>query len=535
MRRRTVICFTLILLLMCGVILRVYQLTDGALSQAADQQASMTVHVASARGTIYDRNLTPLNNTGREYRAAVTPAAAAVAALAGCVEEEALEGVSSRLQGGKPVVASLVQPTPPTQGITLFTVPKRYEGTLLAPHVVGYLSGDGINGAAGMELFYNDYLQEHGGTASVTYRADAMGRPLQGIEPQVTDTLADARAGIALTIDADIQRIAENAARQFIRKGAVVVTEPATGRILAMVSLPDFQPDTLADSLEDDDAPLVNRALSNYNCGSVFKIVSAAAALEAGVPVSTSYSCVGSIDVGSIPFHCHNRLGHGLLGMYQAFAESCNPYFIHLMLQTGGDRLYNMAVNLGFDRPIPLADGMRTDRAVMPSLESLQAPAEVANFAFGQGSLLASPVHLAQLVGTVVNDGELVRPTLILGTVDADGQLHEEAPAARQQAFSKSTAVRLREMMEKAVEEGTGRNGRPFEGGAGAKTGTAETGWKVDGREVVQGWYAGYYPAQEPRYVVVVLAEDTDGTGGKSTPVFKQICEELNMLEKARG
>lgn len=535
MQKRTVVCFVMVLLMMCGVMLRIYQLTSGTLAQAADQQASMTVNVASARGTIYDRNLTPLNNTGKEYRAAVTPTATAVAALAGCLGEEEMDALSSRLQSGKPAVAVLSDPTPPAQGVTLFTVPQRYEGTLLAPHVVGYLAGDGINGAAGMELFYNDYLKEHSGVASVTYTADAMGRPLQGITPEITDTLADAQAGIALTIDADIQKIAENAARQYIQKGAVVVTEPSTGRILAMVSLPDFQPDTLAESLENPDSPLVNRALSNYNCGSVFKIVSTAAALEAGVSTSTSYNCVGSIDVGGVNFHCHNRLGHGLFNMHQAFAESCNPYFISLMLGVGGDRLYNMAVNLGFDRPIVLADGMKTARATMPSLESLQSPAEVANFAFGQGSLLASPVHLAQLVGTVVNGGELVRPTLFLGTVDADGTLHEEAPAAKQQAFSKSTAALLKEMMVGTVEEGTGKKAKPIEGGAGAKTGTAETGWEIDGHEVVQGWFAGYYPAEDPRYVVVVLAEDTDGSGGKSTPVFKQICEDLNMLEKAKG
>ncbi len=120
-----------------------------------------------------------------------------------------------------------------------------------------------------------------------------------------------------------------------MEKGAVVVMEPSTGQILSMVSLPDYQPNTVAESLSDENSPLINRALCNYNCGSVFKIVSAAAALEAGVDTDFSYTCMGSYTIEDLPFHCHNRLGHGSLDMLQAFGKSCNPYFVNLMTQTG--------------------------------------------------------------------------------------------------------------------------------------------------------------------------------------------------------
>ena len=89
--------------------------------------------------------------------------------------------------------------------------------------------------------------------------------------------------------------------------------------------------------------------------------------------------------------------------------------------------------------------------------------------------------------------------------------------------------------MKTVVEEGTGRSARPFELGAGGKTGTAETGWEQNGKEVVQSWFGGFYPAENPEYVVVVLAEDAENTGGKSSPVFKKICEELTMLQKERA
>ncbi len=535
MQKRTVVAFSTMLLMLCGIMLRVYQLTSGSLAQAADQQASMTVQVASARGTIYDRNLVPLVNTEKEYRAAVAPTSEAVAALSDCLMESQQETVLDRLQKGQPAVALLSGLTPPTEGISLVSAPVRYGKTVLAPHVVGYLSGDGINGAAGIEQAYNDWLNACGGEATVTYSADAMGKPLQDTDPKLVNTLDNAKAGVVLTLDADIQKITERVAKNYIQKGAVLVMEPSSGQILSMVSLPDYQPDTVAESLENEDSPLLNRALCNYNCGSVFKIVSAAAALEAGVSTEYSYTCTGKYSIEELNFHCHNRLGHGQLNMLQAFGKSCNPYFINLMQQVGGEKLYDMAVTLGFDRPIVLAEGLKTARAVLPTEEDLRSPAEVANLSFGQGSLLATPVHMAQLVGTVVNGGELVRPTLYRGTVDKDGILQEAAPTAPQHAFSENTAAILRQMMAYTIEEGTGTKAKPIEGGAGAKTGTAETGWEEDGQEVIQSWIAGYYPAEDPQYVIVVLEEDADESAAHTSAVFKQLCEEFCMLEKVKS
>ena len=154
------------------------------------------------------------------------------------------------------------------------------------------------------------------------------------------------------------------------------------------------------------------------------------------------------------------------------------------------------------------------------------------NLSFGQGSLLATPVHIAQMVAAVFNDGEIVRPTLLKGNVDQDGTLKESAPAPGQSAFSAETAATLRDLMINAVVNGTGAGGKPFRYGAGGKTGTAETGWESDGKAVVQSWYAGFFSDEDPKYVIAVLAEDANNTGGKSAPVFKQICEELALHEK---
>lgn len=532
MRKRTVVLFIVILLMFSGLIVQVYDLTGGALFQAAEQQATLTVTVANSRGTIYDSKQRPLNNQQTEYRACVAGFPEATAALRSVLDEEQLEKLEKQLQTGKPAVVTINDLISPVEGISLFSVPVRNSGYTTAPHVVGYLDGDGLHGATGAELAFDDYLNETGGKATVTYTVDALGRPLQGVEPTISNTLGSSKAGVVLTIDQDIQLIAEKAAKKYMTRGAVVVMEPGTGRIVAMVSMPDFQPDTVAECLEDPDSPLLNRALCNYNCGSVFKIVSTATALEAGYSLAYSYTCTGSISVGDVTFHCHNRLGHGALSLTGAFAQSCNPFFVNLMRHVGGDKLYRMSTIMGFDRPILLCEGIKTARAVLPTEAELQSPAAVGNLSFGQGSLLATPVHIAQMVAAVVNDGEIVRPTLLKGYVDQDGTLKESAPAPGQSAFSAETAATLRDLMINAVVNGTGAGGKPFRYGAGGKTGTAETGWESDGKAVVQSWYAGFFSDEDPKYVIAVLAEDANNTGGKSAPVFKQICEELALHEK---
>lgn len=527
MHKRTVFVFSGLLVIMLGMMLRVFGLAGEGLSKAAEQQGSMTVTVANVRATIYDRNMEALVNDQQEYRASVAAFPGAIAAVSPQLDNAALEELTERLQGNRPAVVSLDYPVSPTEGVSLFQIPERYSSMVLAPHLLGYLDGDGLHGVTGIEAAFDEYLNEHAGKATVTYTVDASGRPLPGEAPVVTNTLDEAKAGVVLTLDKQIQLIAEQVAKKYVKRGAVVVMEPKTGRILAMVSLPTYQPDTVADKLDREDSPLLNRALCNYNCGSVFKIVSAAAALEKGIPTSTQFTCKGKLQIGSDPFHCHNRLGHGTLNMFQGFAESCNPYFIQLMQQAGGDSLYNMATLMGFDRSLILAEGVKTARAILPSLDELQSPAAVANLSFGQGTLLATPVHIAQMVAAVVNDGQIMRPTILTGYADKEGNITEEVLFPAQTAFSKQTAQTLRELMINVVEEGTGKSGCPEYGGAGAKTGTAETGWMENDKQVVQSWYAGFYPAENPQYVVTVLAENATNTDAKSAPVFKEICDEL--------
>jgi len=264
--------------------------------------------------------------------------------------------------------------------------------------------------------------------------------------------------------------------------------------------------------------------------------VSAAAALESGVSVSRQYTCHGACEVSGVTFHCHNRLGHGVLTMTEAFALSCNCYFIQLIEDIGAERLYQTAVDLGFDRAVIPAENYKTARAVLPSLAALQSSAAtLANLSFGQGELLATPYHMIQMLSAVVNDGEMMRPTVVRGRMEVNGDVKENDITPAQTAFSPLTAAILRQLMVAAVAEGaTGESAAPANGGAGGKTGTAESGWITENGETVQNWFVGYYPAEAPRYLITVLAEDCNNTKASAATVFNRLCDGLYTLSDGK-
>ena len=527
MRKRIVgLCATLCLL--CALCVgRLLHLGQGeALSYAASQQATATVSLGSERGTIYDCHLTPLVNRDFSYVASLVPTEKAKKAVRAGFDRTTAASILERMRENRPFGIRCDVPLVICDGVLLKTLPDRYTGTVLAPHVLGYTDESG--GVCGVEYACNDLLEQYRGGVEVTYTVDANGAPLVSLTPTVSDTTARCKGGVVLTLDSAIQTIAEQAAQKMTR-GAVIVMEP-TGKIRAMASVPTYQPNTVDEVLNAENAPLLNRALADYNCGSVFKIVTAAAALEAGLSPETEFSCQGGYGLGDTFFRCHYILGHGTLDMKEAFAKSCNPYYIQLALRVGPEAVYDMAVSFGLDRAWTLMDGLSTARGVLPSLKTLQSSeAALCNLAFGQGDLLATPVHVAQLAAAIANGGVLYRPTLFEGTVDENGHLTKAETAPPQYVFSKETAETLYPMMIYTMEEGTGAKGQPYYEPAAAKTGTAETGWTENGKEVVQHWFTGLYPAENPQYVVTVLCENSEASGESAAPVFREICDGLYL------
>lgn len=513
---RIVALFASLLFAFSGVMARLHTIARTHDAEAADTQSTLTVTVASVRGTLYDRHGTPLTNLGTRHVGSVIGTPTALAAL---------PELHERLAGGKPVVLSSERALPLANGIRQFTVPDTKDGGVAA-HLLGYVDADG-HGVCGAQYALDDELTAATGTLTVTYRTDGTGRVLTGGEVTVENTLSRARAGVALTIDSRLQATVEATAAKHLTRGAVVVLDVKSGDILTMASLPTYDTGNVAAYLDADDAPLYNRATAAYNCGSVFKTVTAMAALESGLS-DTTVNCTGAVKVGKNTIRCHHRLGHGLLTLGEAFSLSCNPYFIGLSAKTGGSRLYRYASLLGFDSPLFLMEGWQTERATLPRLTDVDGSVQLANVSIGQGDLLATPLHIAAMTACVADGGEYRRPNLYHGTMSEDGtlSLSQRDPATR--VCSEATAATLRTMMCDVMTDGTGAVAAPSVGTAGGKTGTAETGWRTaTGDTMVHSWFTGFYPADDPQVVVTVLAEDSETTGQTAAPVFREVCDVL--------
>ena len=531
MSKRSVALLAAVLFALSGIMVKLMQLTVSPLSEMSGTHSTVTVTVTRGRGTIYDRDLHPLTNSESEYAAAVIAQPEAMAALSETLSPSEWERVSESLQSGKPVTLISDTAFPIVNGIRQFAVQKRYGNSQTAAHVIGYLGDDGISGACGIEQAFDEQLKAAAGSITVSYQTDGRGNVLLGGETQVSNTLFRADAGVALTLDSRLQQMVETIAGGALSKGAVVILDPKNGDILALASFPGFLPNDLASYLDRDDSPLFNRALATYNCGSVFKIVSSLAALESGIPLTQSFTCAGALTVGENRVKCHHILGHGLLDMCGGFAQSCNPYYIQLMQLCGSAPLYRTACLLGFDSPILLADRYSTARATIPDEQTLSQASVLANVSFGQGDLLASPVHIAQLTACVVNGGCYYRPNLYAGAVDVSGNLTPSKTDPPVRVCSASTAAIMKDMMIAVVENGTGTVAKPQVGGAGGKTGTAQTGWVgEDGETMVQNWFTGFYPADDPRYVITVLAEDSGRTGESTAVVFSSLCDSIYRM-----
>lgn len=507
---------------------------SGLSAVVGNSQGKRTVTVAECRGTVYDRKMRPLVNAEREYRAAILPEESMLGAVRPAMTNTAYAALLEKLSTGAPAVARLTGPAAIVPGMALFHVPVRYGERQLAEHLIGYLDGSSQHGVSGLEYAYDAWLSAGQGKATATFAVNGAGMYFSGEGVVTNNTLNNADSGIITTLDAQLQQIAETVCKEVLPKGAVVILKPDSGELLTSVSMPSFHPESLAESIERNDGALVNRALSLYDCGSIFKIVTAAAALENGVPVTRTYACQGALSVGDVRFHCHQRtLGHQRLTMQEAFAQSCNLYFIQLAQEIGPDAILQMAERFGLTEAISLANGVAAEACVLPTRAELQSPAALANLSFGQGKLLLTPLHVARMTASVAGDGTLPPVSLVTGTVDVTGKIAVEAQGEGERALSPKTAEILQVMMRSVVTQGTGKKATLADETAAGKTGTAETGQVNNGNPVVQSWFTGYFPAENPRYCITVLVEDADTQVKNAAEVFCEISNKL--IETERG
>ena len=530
MQKRMLICYVMLISLASGLFFRLYYISSSVfLRETAVSQTTQKVVAETTRGFIYDCNMKPIVGEKSEYVALVTPSAESAKVIAKYLEGDERKEAMEKLKLGVPFKITLPTNEIYEEGLSIFTIPQRYEESQTCAHLIGHLDSEG-NGAMGIEKSYNDFLKEQGEEFSVSYIKTS-----KKINPYTVNSIEDSgkkKGGVVLTIDKDIQFICERSMKD-IKKGAVVVMDVNTGEIKAMASKPNFSPNNISQSLKKSDGPFLNRCITPYSVGSTFKLVIALSALEQGVGELTSFPCLGKVHVGGLDFGCHFKPGHGATDMKKAIAWSCNPYFIHLGLTINIQKARELAETMGFGTESYLCDGLISPKGYLQQPNELLGEAQIANFSFGQGKLMATPLQITQMISVIASGGKKVTPRLVLGTTQ-DGQKieYEDNTMQPQQIVSEKNTKKIKEMMINAVENGSCNNAKPQIYTAGGKTASAQTGQFKDGEEIVHAWFAGFYPGEKPKYAITVLCEEGIIGGEVAAPVFAQICDGLLAMGK---
>lgn len=487
-----------------------------------DMSAPREVTVVSSYGEIYDRNGKKLVNRSEQYIAVIDPETAHRDELEAHVTDR--EKYESCIDGNALFLCGVDTPT--LTSATVIPVSERYGSDCLCAHIIGYTSGD--KGVCGLEMAYDELLRVPRSYVDLNYSVDARGDILEGDGINMK-WVSSFKTGIYTSIDYAVQKAAETAMAD-VKKGAAIVVDISTGEICAVVSKPVFDPSHPELSLDDPDSPFINRAFSAYSVGSVFKLVTAGAALEYGISDEYAYDCTGSITVRQDKFGCHRFGGHGRLDMRQAMVESCNPYFISLGQDIPASFLHDFAAGLGFGEGKTFALGLASAKGNLPTEGELLVPEEKANFSFGQGRLTATPLQVTMMTAAIASGGECPYPVLINGNADQTGVKAVSADiSSYTRVMKKSTADKLKDFMISTMYKENSMAIPEFTTGGG-KTSTAQT-WTYDeyGNEKLNCWFTGFFPADEPRYAVTVMIEE--GISGNVTcgPVFRAIADAVQM------
>lgn len=506
--KRVIILFCAMAAMVLVLFFRLFIIVTDPRFAAAASQSTVTGLAAVKRPDFYDCEGRKI--TGREtaYKAIAVPGNAASYNIMEYAEGWSQQDFAERMRGSAPFLVDVKEKLPSYCMVNCLSFQKRYADSRFS-HLIGYLNGEG-RGVSGLEAVFEDRLSSNCGEALISYSADATGRIISGTTVSIHDS-GSVSFGIQLSIDSDVQAAANEAADRYIRKGAVVVIDCATGGIAALVSRPNFDQNNVEGFLDSDGA-LFNRTLADYCIGSVYKMVVQAAAAEAGIADGFEYDCTGSIAVDKTTYHCSGNTAHGRVNSEMALAMSCNCFHIALAQRTGAAAIRNMAARLGFGQRVVLYDDYAASGGYLPTVDELSDAGEFANHAFGQGRLLANPIQLAAYAAAIANGG-LYRTPYLIKNIGSTGSFSAMSPIGESgRVMSEGTAALLQNNMRAVLNYGTAASAAPRSISAAGKTGTADSGEYITGfGQKVVSTFAGYFPAENPRYAVAVVTErETD-------------------------
>ena len=412
-----------------------------------------------------------------------------------------------------------------------------------------FYQGD-VDGKSNIEKLMDEYLRGKPGVRHL--RRNAKGQ----IDSVLKEDPPQQGANVFLTLDARIQAIAEEALRAVSRAGAVVV-DPNNGNILAMVSVPSFDPNTFIPSIKakdwkalqkDEGDPLVNRAISALPPGSTFKLVTAFAGLRGTKNLANAkYGCGGGVSYGDHFFRCwvaEKHYTHGTIGLADALKVSCDSFFYQYGNAAGIQSIDVVGKLLGIGEESGLhLSGEQTGNMPGPEWMEIHHPrerwsqAQTANVSIGQGYTLVSPLQLAMAYVAAANGGTCYYPRLVdkvldqndTPVVDEQGKTVNFAPRIRAELrnqVSPQDMELVRQGLWKVVNEdgGTGGRARLKDVVVAGKTGTAQATDR--GQEENVAWFTCFAPFDHPKYVVAVMVQGASGHGGEvAGPIATRILE----------
>lgn len=448
------------------------------------------------------------------------------------------------------------------ENLTLLPVYQRhYANGALAGHIIGYAGRAGrmpdgpiennellwpnAEGRDGLEQTFDDQLQGKFGQFNISFDAQGKKQSEQiSIPPQPG-------YNVVTTLDANLQRLCEESLAKGCKRGAIVIVDPNNGDVLALASWPTINPNAFIPNIsaeafrnlqEDPNIPLLPRAYrSSYPPGSTFKVFVGLAGLQTGkIKPDDEFNCPASLEIGNLTFRNWKKEGAGMLNFADALTQSCNTWFYQAGMKMGGRLITDYATRLGLGARtgIPLnaeTDGrIPTDEYMMKTYKRRLLNGDVANLSIGQGDTLISPLQMAQAMATVGNGGTLYQTRLVQQVQSIDGQIVTayDVRARGQIEVDKEVMSEIRKAMIAVVESKMGTAGRAQVDNVhvAGKTGTAQ--WGPKNKERTAAWFAGFAPAEKPRYAFAALyegeANNSDVHGGTfAAPLIGNVLREV--------
>jgi len=525
--KRSGITYIVFTLLFCSLILRLFYVSFGDIKEKAMTVAggkTATVDIYTSKGIIYDRDLCALAGNQFVYYLVINPREFDKTCIQYISEltNVDVELINEKLNKESLFILSSYYKPEVVKGMYVCEGTARYPKTTVCEHLIGYLDSDGVVGLSGLEKAFNDELSKYISTTSMTYVADATRGMIPSLETTTKKESEDTLNGIITTIDKKLSLFVKQSMYEYIEKGCAVVMDCDSGEILSMCSTPSFNASNIDNYIDSDNGELINNAMVNQTVGSVFKMIVATCALQNGLDGFT-YECSGAINISGRTFTCQNQKAHSNVGLKEAFAQSCNCYFIAIGQLLGFDKVVETAQLFGVDSNIKITKNLHSSAGKLPKESGSLA---LANLSIGQGELMVTPLEVARITAVMCNGGFLVNPSVYYGIYDNGTITSKSEYSYKSQIISSAISEKLKEMCNLCVTNGTGIKAKPKLNSAGGKTASAQTGqFDGEGKEILNTYFTGFYPADNPKYVITVFA--LNGKSGSETcaPVFAEICD----------